>query len=159
MPDITADGKTRVAAVPAISNLNAVTISELNAGLLLHSIITADGFTGFKPDTAQVDSSALDSTFTTNVNGRTSFDKPMLRFKKQSGSDTIYDTLIRDYAFFVVVRRSITAGTAWASSQKIQVYPALCQETAWIDPEPNSLERYEVPLTITLSPVLRATVA
>lgn len=159
MPDITADGKARVSAVPAISNINAPTTAELNAGILLHSIITADGLIGFKADTADIDTSALDSTFSTTGNGRTSFSNTMLRLKKQSGSDTIYDTLVRDYAFFVVIRRSIVASTAWASAQKIQVYPALCGETAWVDPDPNTLERYEIPIKITSSPSLRAAVA
>ena len=86
MPDITADGKTRVSWVPTIANINAPTVSELNAGILLQTTITADGLIGFKPDTADVDTSALDSLFNTVVNGRTSFSGTMLRLKKQSGT-------------------------------------------------------------------------
>lgn len=159
MADITADARTRVAAVPAVANPNAVTLAELGAGLLLHSLITADGFVGFRPETADVDSSSLDADFSTAVNGRASFSGTMLRLKKQDSADTIYDTLVRDYAFFLVVRRSLLASVAWASTQKIQVYPVLCAETAWLDPEPNTLERYEVPLKMRLKPVLRAVVA
>ncbi|MEU8371222.1 hypothetical protein [Micromonospora tulbaghiae] len=159
MPDITADGKTRVAWVPSISNINAPTTTELNAGMLLHSTLTADGLVGLRPETADVDTSSLDSTFSTTVNGRTSFSGTMLRLKKQSGTDTIFDTLVRDAAGFLVVRRSVAASTAWASAQKVEVYPALCGEVARVDPEPNTVERYEIPLKITSSPSLRAAVA
>ena len=159
MPDITADGKTRVSWVPTIANIAAPTTSELNAGLLLQSTLTADGLSGFKPETANVDTSALDSTFNTGVNGRTSFSNTTLRLKRQSGTDTIFTTLVRDYAGYVVIRRSITASTAWASAQNIEVYPALCGEVARMDPEANTVERYEVPVSITAAPSLRAAVA
>jgi hypothetical protein len=96
--DIIADGKTRVAYVPTIANIASPTTTELNAGLLLQSLLTADGLGGFQPDTAKVDTSSLASTFSTSKNGRTSF-------------------------------------------------------------EANALERYQVPLTVTGSPNLRAAVA
>jgi hypothetical protein len=101
----------------------------------------------------------LDSTFNTTVNGRTSFSNTMLRLKKQSGSDTIFTTLIRDTAGYVVIRRSIASTTAWASAQAVEVYPALCGEVSRMDPAPNTVERYEIPIKVTASPSLRATVA
>jgi hypothetical protein len=157
--DIPSDGKTRVAWVPSIANIAAPTTTELNAGMLLQSTLTADGFAGFRPETADVDTSSLDSTFNTMVNGRTSFSNTLLRLKKQSGTDTIFTTLVRDTAGYVVVRRSTASSTAWASSQPVEVYPALCGEVARIDPEPNSVERYEIPIKITSTPNLRAAVA
>jgi hypothetical protein len=159
MPDITADGKTRVYWVTSIASQAAPTVAELNAGIALQSTLTADGLNGLNPDTADVDSSALDSTFTTNVNGRTSFSNVTLRFKKQSGTDTIFTTLVRDLAGFLVIRRSIASTTAWATAQAIEVYPALCEEVSRIDPAPNTMERYEVGLKVSLSPSLRAAVA
>jgi hypothetical protein len=159
MPDITADGKTRVYWVSTIANISAPTTTELNAGIALHSTMTADGMNGFQPSTADVPTSSLDSTFDTVVNGRTSFDNTALRLKKQSGTDTIFTTLVRDTAGYVVIRRSVAASTAWASSQACEVYPALCGEVSRIDPEPNTVERYEIPIKITSSPSLRAAVA
>jgi hypothetical protein len=159
LPDITSDGKTRVSWVTSIANINAPTTTELNAGILLQSTLTADGLQGFKPDTADVDTSSLASTFNTTVNGRTSFSNTMLRLKKQSGTDTIFTTLVRDAAGYIVIRRSVTEGTAWASAQGVEVYPALCGEVARVDPEPNSVERYEIPIKVTSSPSLRAAVA
>jgi len=159
MADIVADGRTRVYWVTTISNQNAPTTTELNAGMDLTSTLTADGLNGFAPDTAWVDTSSLASTFNTGVNGRTSFSNTKLRLKKQSGTDTIFTTLVRDTAGFVVIRRSTTQATAWASSQAIEVYPALIGEVARMDPEPNTVERYELPVMITASPSLRAAVA
>lgn len=159
MPDITADGKTRVYWVTTIANIAAPTTAELNAGISLQATLTADGLVGFKPETADVDTSSLASTFNTAVNGRTSFSGTMLRLKKQSGTDTIFTTLVRDTAGYVVIRRSIAETTAWASSQACEVYPSLCGEVARMDPEPNTVERYEIPIKVTSTPNLRAAVA
>jgi hypothetical protein len=60
---------------------------------------------------------------------------------------------------FVVVRRGVAAATAWATNDKVEVYPVECGETRHMDPEPNTVQRYEVPLKITASPSLRAVVA
>jgi hypothetical protein len=159
MADITADGKTRVYWVTTIANINAPTTTELNAGIALQSTLTADGLNGFQPDTADVDTSSLDSTFNTVVNGRTSFSNTSLRLKKQSGTDTIFTTLIRDTAGYVVIRRSVASTTAWTTAQGVEVYPALCAEVARMDPEPNTVERYEIGIKVTSSPALRAAVA
>lgn len=159
MADIVADGKTRVAWVPAIANIAAPTTTELNAGLLLQSLLTADGLGGFQPETAKVDTSSLASTFNTAKNGRTSFDSPMLTLKRQDTGDTAYTTLIRAAAGYIVVRSSVTESTAWTSTQAVRVYPVECGEVQHVDLEANSLERYQVPLTVTSSPNLRAAVA
>jgi hypothetical protein len=159
MADITADGKTRVYWVTTIANIQSPTTTELNAGIALQSTLTADGLNGFQPDTADVDTSSLDSTFNTVVNGRTSFSNTSLRLKKQSGTDTIFTTLVRDTAGYVVIRRSVASTTAWTTAQGVEVYPALCAEVARMDPEPNTVERYEIGIKVTSSPALRAAVA
>jgi hypothetical protein len=159
MPDIVADGRTRVYWVTTIANQNAPTTTELNAGISLQGTITADGLSGLQPDTASVDTSSLASTFSTAVNGRTAFSNTRLRLKKQSGTDTIFTTLTRDTAGFLVVRRSVLETAAWASAQGVEVYPVICGEVARMDPEPNTVERYEIPLTVTAAPSLRAAVA
>lgn len=164
MPDIPSDGRTRVYWVTSIANQNAPTAAELNAGTDLTSTITADGLNGFNPDTAAVDTSSLASIFTSNVNGRVSFSSTRLRLKRQSGTDTIFTTLVMDTAGFIVIRRSITQATAWATAQAVEVFPALIAQVSRMDPEPNSVERYELPIMITAGtagtgPSLRAAVA
>lgn len=159
MPDIVSDANTRVSWVTSIANIALPTAAELNAGLVLHSTMTADGLVGFRPETADIPNTKLDSDFNTVDVGRTNLSGTMLRFFKQSGTDTIYDTLTKGTAGYVVVRRSLAASTTWIAAQKCQVYPAKCGETAWLDPEENTDERYEVPIKVTSKPNLRATVA
>lgn len=159
MADSLADGRTRVAWVPSIASLSAPTTTELNAGTLLQSLLTPDGLVGFEPDTADVDVSALDSTFNTVVAGRAGFSGTMLRLKKQTGTDAVYNLLVRDLAGYTVIRRDVTASTAWASGDKVEVYPAVLGEVRNLPPEANSLHKYEVPVKISSTPSLRATVA
>lgn len=159
MADIVGDGFIKAYAVLTIANIAAPTVAELNAGLKLQDKILADGLIGFRPETADVDTSALDSTFNTVLGGRASFSGMMLRLKKQDGTDTIYNTLIRRYRFYMVIRRSVLEATAWTAADKVAVHPVECGETAWVDFEPNMLERYEVPLKPYLTPNLRAVVA
>jgi hypothetical protein len=162
--DITSDGKTRVYWVTSISNQNAPTTTELNAGMDLTSTLTADGLSGFQPDTADVDTSSLASTFTSNVNGRTSFSNTQLQLKKQTSTDTIFTTLVRDTAGYLVIRRSVAQATAWTTAQGVEVYPVVCEEVARVDPAPNTVERYIIGLKVTAGtagtgPSLRAAVA
>lgn len=160
MADIPSDGNIRVSWVTTIANKAAPTVSELNAGLLLTSILAADGFTGWQAETANVPSRKLDSTFNSSGVGSVSIDNPILRFFKQTGTDTIYNTLIKNASGFVVVRPSLPSTTAWASGQLlIAVYPSACKQRRWLDREENTMERYEVPIAITAEPAFDALVA
>ncbi|MCX4470447.1 hypothetical protein OOK41_09025 [Micromonospora sp. NBC_01655] len=159
MADIPGDGKVRVDWLPAVANMNAVTQAEIAAGIRVSQWMTADGLVGFRPETADVPTSGIESTFDTSVNGRRSFSGTLLRFKKQSGSDIVYGTLLPDVVGFVVVRRSLDAVTAHVAAQPIQVYHVMCGETAWMDPEPNTVERFEIPMKMQSAPALRAVVA
>lgn len=161
MADIVADGRTRVAWVPTIANIAAPTTTELNAGMLLHDTMTADGLASWQPESASVDTSSFASTFNTSKPGRTSFSTPMLRLKKQDGTDTIYNTLTNGTDGYVVVRsgQGVLATAAWASTQQVRVYPVTCGEVQHMDLEANSLERYQVPTFVRSAPNLRAAVA
>jgi hypothetical protein len=157
--DIVVDGFTRVAYVPTIASQAAPTTTELNAGILLQSVMTPDGLTGFEPSTADVDNSALNSTFDTKTIGRDSFSGTKLIFKKQSGTDTVYNTLTRGTAGYIVVRRYIDNATAWASSQVVEVYPVIFGQTRNLAPTANTVTKWEVDTKITSSPSIRAAVA
>ncbi len=159
MADIIADGRTRAAWVTTIANIAAPTVAELNAGILLQNTLTPAGLKGLQPETAKVDASSLASTITLQRNGRAGIDGAMLEFKKQDGTDTIYDTLLFQVTGYLVVRTSILEATAWTIGQKVRVYPMECGEVVHVDIEENTLERYQVPLTLTAKWNLRATVA
>ena len=158
MADSLSDGRTRVYWVLTIgSALLNPTTAELNAGTNLSPLLTPDGLVGFEPETADVDVSSIDSTFDTKVAGRASFSGTLLRLKKATGSDAVYNAFLRDVAGFVVVRRDLTSGTAWAAAQAVEVYPSITGETRNLAPESNTVHRYEVPIKISATPNLRAT--
>jgi hypothetical protein len=157
--DSLADGRTRVSWVSTIANQNAPTAAELNAGTALQSLLTPDGLNGFQPDTADVDVSALDSTFNTTIAGRASFSGTALRLKKQTGTDAVYNLLVKDLQGFVVIRRDVTASTTFTTGDKVEVYPSWLGEVKNLDPEANSVHKYEVPVKVSSTPSLRATVA
>jgi hypothetical protein len=159
LADITVDAKTRVAFVAGIANNAAPTVAELNAGILLTPYIRPDGLIGFEADTADVDNSSLASDFDTVTVGRDSFSGTMIRFKKQTGTDTVYDTLTKGTTGYIVVRRYVAQATSWAASQKVNVYPITCGRERELPPESNTVAMYEVPCKISSEPTLRATVA
>jgi hypothetical protein len=162
MADIFADGNTRVAFVPTIANIASPTTTELNAvgSLLLHSTMTADGLEGYEATTADVDTTALDSTFDTVNIGRDSYSDTLVRLKKQTvGADTIRTTLVRGTTGYIVIRRGITASTAWASTQQVEVYPIICGRRKENKPEKNTVMRYEVPTKIYIAPNPDAVIA
>lgn len=159
MVDSNTDGRTRVYSVPSIANIAAPTVAELNAGTDLSALITPDGLIGFEPDTGDVDNSKLNSTFDTKTPGRASFSGTMLRLCKQTGTDSVYNTMVYGYVTNIVIRRDLAASTAWAASQAVETYPSGCGEVRNLAPEPNSLHKYEVPIKISNQPNLRGTTA
>lgn len=159
MADIIVDGKTRVAFVATIADPTGPTVAELGAGVELSDVLTADGLVGFEADTADVDNSSIASTFDTVLPGRASYSGTMLRLKKQSGIDTVFDTLVREAAGSIVVRRDVPANQAWAAGDDVEVYHGRAGETRMLAPEKNTVRRYEVPWKIDQEPELRAVVA
>lgn len=159
MADIIVDGTVKVAFVQTIAVQAAPTVAEITAGDDLQDFITADGLVGYEPETAEVPTDALSSTFDTKRPGRASFSGTMLRCKKQTGSDVIFDTMIRGTDGYIVIRRYIDDTVAWTAADKVSVYPIACGETKELSPEANSVARFEVPTMITSKPTLRAVVA
>ena|ERR1051326_7736888 len=160
MADIIIDGTVRVAYVPAIASIASPTTTELNAGILLQSILTMDGLMGYEADTAEVSTTALNSTYDSKMPGRASFSNTALQLKRQTGTDTAYTTLTRGTLGYIVVRRNGTAETtAWASTNPVEVYPIACGEIKHQTPAENTVQLYQVPTMVYSAPNLRATVA
>jgi len=158
MADLVSDGFTCIVLVPSISNINAPTTTEINAGTQIQSKVTPDGLK-IDPSTAKVDTSAIDSTFNTEKAGRTSFDSS-LTLKRQDGSDTLFQTTMRkNQTSFLVVRRNVAASTAFASSQRVEVYPVEFGEPQLASPAANEVQKYTVPLMHTSAPATNAVVA
>lgn len=160
MPDIIIDGYVRVAFVPTIANIAAPTTAELNAGTLIHSTLTPGGLEGFEPSPGEVDNTAFDSTFDTRLPGVSSFSGSRLVLKKQSGTDTVFNLLTTfNTSGYIVVRRNVASGTAWAASQSMEVYPITTGQFAFMAPERNTVSKYWVATPISASPNFKAVAA
>lgn len=159
MPDIIGDGREAWWWVPSIASQNAPTAAEINAGIRISQWMTKTGATGFQPDTADAPTSGKESVFDTATNGRVSFSNPTLEFKKQSGTDTVFATLVQDATGYLVRRNSLTAATAVASAQPLEVYNVICSATARVDQDDNQPEKFRIPVKILQAPSLRAAVA
>ena len=161
MADIIVDGMTRVAYVPTIANIAAPTVSELNAGTLLQSTLIPTGLEGFENSTAEVDNSSLASTFDTKLPGRQSFSGTAMVFKKQDGTDTVFNLMsVPNTNGYIVIRDGIIESQAWATSDKVEVNPIRTASHSMLGRgEANSVLRYRVPTPITSKPNLKAVVA
>lgn len=159
MSDLISDGKTKVVWASSIANIAAPTTTELNAGSDFTTRITPDGLK-LDPSTADVDTSSLASTYDTKTVGRVGFDVE-LTFKRGStgGEDLPYTTLKYGVAGYLIVRRGVDYATAWASSQKCEVYPVTCGEPANSSPAANEVMKFMSPMRVTSAPSTAATVA
>lgn len=159
MGDITVDATTKVQFCTSVADITAPTEAEIGAGISLEGTMTPDGLMGFEASTTAVDNSSLKSRFNTTRPGRTSFTDTALQFKKQDGTDTIWNTLVRDTEGFIIVRRYVDADTDFAADDKVSVFPIACGDTIDITPAANEVAKWKVQTFITEEPELRAVVA
>lgn len=160
MADIVVDGRVKVYLVTTISNINTPTAAELLAGTAVDGFLTPDGLIGFEPETQAVDTSALNSTFNTKAPGRADYNGTMLRLKKQSGTDALYNAWPRDTTGYVAIRRDGSlASVAWAAAQKVGIFPIITGERRDLAPESNSVQKWELPLFVSSNPNQTATVS
>lgn len=159
MSDLISDGNTKVAFAATIANINAPTVAELTAASDWTTRLTPDGLKT-DPSTADVDTSSLASTFTTNQPGRRSYSVE-LTFKRGSTTteDNPYTTLVYGATGYVVVRRGVAYTTAFATGDKVEVYPVAAGEAQNIAPAANEVSKFMSPLKVTSDAATRAVVA
>ena len=159
MADLISDGKTRVAWVATIANINAPTTTELNAGADYTDRITPDGLK-LDPSTADVDTSSLASTFDTKTVGRVGFDVEVTFKRGSTGPEDLpFTTLKYGVSGFLAVRRGVAYATAWTVGQQVEVYPITCGEPANASPAANEVMKFVSPMRVTSAPSTAATVA
>lgn len=159
MSDLISDGKTRVAWLSSVANINAPTVAELNAGADYTARITPDGLK-IDPTTADVDTSSLASKFDTKTVGRVGYDVEVT-FKRGTTptEDAPFSTLKYGVSGFLVVRRGVDYATAWTVGQKVEVLPITCGEPANVAPAANEVMKFVSPMKVTDTPATAATVA
>lgn len=160
MADIPADGNIRVAFLLSCANIAAPTVAELNAGIQLAYVATADGLTGWEPETASIPNRKLGSTYDSVDVGSVSMSEPSMTFFKQDGTDTTYNTMSYRAAGFIVIRRSIDTDTAWTAAQKLMgTFPVKCGQRKWLNVEANTMERWTMPFKVHVEPYYDSVVA
>lgn len=159
MSDLISDGNTKVAWVTSIANIQAPTAAELNAGNDWTLRLTPDGLKT-DPTTADVVTSSLGSTFDTNVPGRRSY-VCEITYKRGSTptEDQPYTTLTYGTTGNLVVRRGTPFATAFATADKVEVYPVAAGEPQNIAPAANEILKVMSSLKVTSDPATRAIVA
>lgn len=150
--DMLLDGNLKVSWVSTIASLAAPTVAELNAGVSLESRLTPDGV-NISFDTKMIDNSALDSTYDTEQVGRS---KVATSLKYKAGAvgttDDVRNALVFRAVGFLVVRRGTDSTTAFAASQKVEVYPSQCGRPNPDSPAPNAIQTVMVQLGSTGTP-------
>ena len=160
MADIILDGRVKVWSVPTISNIAAPTTAELNAGISLALYMPKDGVKGVMPDTGEVDNTKLNSTYGTSLPGLGELKPGSLTFFRQTGTDTVWSTFVKDYNTNLVIRRQGSLETAaWALTDKVEVFPIQCGFRQDQDFAENELQKYTVPIFFYLTPNQVAVVA
>lgn len=156
MADLGFDGLISVWWVATIADITAPkAATEINAAgtVVLHTRLTPDGLTtGAGSDT--IDTSKMSSTFNTKIVGRRNFDGLQLKYVRgDATNEKLLDTtLVYRASGFLVVRRNILSSIAATAADKVEVYPAQCQEPQYDSPAPNALQTVVVPLTLTADP-------
>jgi hypothetical protein len=159
MADLISDGNIKVAWVTSIATPTAPTAAELNAGYDWTQRLTPDGLKA-DPTTADVNTSSLASTFETAVPGRKSY-ACEITFKRGTTpqDDQPYNTLSYGVTGYLVVRRGAAYATAFATGDRVEVYPVAAGEPQNVAPTANEILKVQVKLTVTSDPATRAIVA
>lgn len=155
MADLGFDKMVKVSFVPTITSIAAPTVAELEAGTSLEGRLLPDGLA--RPsDTARVDNSKMNSDFNTSIAGRRTFDGLMVKYVRGPSSDTeaqaVETVLVYRAEGYLVVRSNIASSTAWAASQKVEVYPVQVLNPNPDNPGPDTLQAVEVQFAMTATP-------
>lgn len=152
MADYGFDGMIKVTWVPAIANIASPTLAELTAGIDLEGRLTPDGLTT-GAETAEVDSSKLNSVSNSAVPGRRSFSVGV-KYVRGDDADAleVEAALIYGARGFLVVRRDKLATIDYAAADNVEVYPAACRQPNPDAPAADTLQAVDVPMTVTSEP-------
>lgn len=147
----------KVYFVTTIANKAAPTVAELNAGTDISNFITKDGLT-VPSNQNNVANASLAETFDSELPG--SFGGPLsMTGIRDAATDTFWNLVVYGTAGFIVVRRGTATATAWASTQKVEVYPMTWHEPIPMQTASNEQGRFTAAAPVSSQPSLKATVA
>lgn len=151
------DGMLRVQLVATIANIAAPTVAELNAGTHVTAFITKDGLT-VPSDQNNVDVGSAAENFNAQVPG--TFGGPVeITGMRDNAADTLWDLITYNLSRYAVVRRGIATAAAFASGQKVEVYPCMFHEPVPDQTGGDEVARFTISAPCYARPELKATVA
>lgn len=157
MADIVGDGMVKVGWVTTLSSLTSPTATQITAGVDLEGFLTSDGLDVQESD-EMVDNTALNSTFSTELIGRTTV-AATLTFKQQGLANAPWTTFASRPAGYLVVRTGVAATTDWAASQVVDVYPCTAGDRNPVAAAANEVAKFSVQLFTTAAPSKAVTAA
>jgi len=151
------DGMLKIYVVATIANIAAPTTTELNAGTAITNFVTKDGLT-VPSNQNYVDNASLAETFDAQVVG--SFGGPVSMIGiRDNATDTFWNLVVYGTNTHLVVRRGFATATAWATSDKVEVYPIQWHEPLPTQTASNEQSRFTASAAVRSQPNLKATVA
>jgi hypothetical protein len=150
------DEHTRVSLVTAITDIDAPTVAELNAGTDITCHLTKDGLNPGGTTNA-VDSAGLCSRVDSQVAGSVGYSFTLRGFR-YADSDSFWTLANHGDATHVVVRRGDAHDDAWAAADKVEVYKVQMGEPIPAPSAANTLQTFELALFVE-DAELKATVA
>ena len=151
------DGMLRVHVVSSIANIAAPTVAEINAGTNISNFITKDGLT-VPANQNNVPNASLAETFDSELPGSFGGTLTMTGIR-DNATDTFWDLVVYNTATHLVVRRGVATGTAFAASQKVEVYPITWHEPIPLQTASNEQGRFTAAAPVRSQPNLKAVVA
>jgi hypothetical protein len=160
MPVYSNDGKIRIQWVPGTAlSVSSPSAAAITAGTRLDQQVTKDGLT-VPADQNNVDVGVLSDTFDAQVPGSFGGAIEMTGTRNDvDANDTFWNLCVYGTAGFIVVRRGPTAATAFAASQKVEVYPVIMHEPVPAQTGGNTVGQFTISFPVSSQPNLKATTA
>lgn len=152
LPSTPADGNVKVVWVPTIADATAPTSTELNAAgaVDISCYLTGDGFTPGL-DESEITDDRLCDTETFQQPGRATHSLSVTYIDNSNTADDneAYETLTPAASGYIVVRRGKGYAAAFASTDKVDVWPVKCGQQSDLPPEANSVLKVTQRLFVT----------
>ena len=161
MADLAHEANYLVAFVPGdttISNLLAPSAATIISGVDLEARITPTGLSR-ESTTDRKDTTKLNSTFGTQSTGRRNFNLSVVAVREVGDTAGVEAALTYKALGFLVIRDYLPSTTAWAATQKCEVYPVQCDNPNKAAPAVNEDQMMTFGFAMRAQPELLATTA
>lgn len=138
---------TRVAWVSTIADIAEPSPTEVAAGTDLTCFLTKDGLNP-GGSTNGVDAGSLCSDIDAQVAGSKSYQATLKGYRYVAGDDDFWDLCAHRTAGYLVVRRGVAYGDAWANGDAVEVYQCQMGEPIPASSAANTMQTFDVNLFV-----------